>query len=118
MKKIVAILLAIVLVTGAFFLGRGTASEIWTNTFYATILEKNGNHLVVQGLEVNDINTRGQFQFTVDEDVELTWRYTDIALDDLDVGDNISITYTGEVMEISPAILSEVLEIQLLDDEK
>lgn len=117
-KKLCCLVLAAALIVGAFFLGRFTAPERWTNTFYATILEKYDSHLIVEGLEVNDINSRGQFQFNVDESVELQWRYTQITLDDLDVGDTISITYTGSVMEISPAIISEVLEIQLLDDEK
>ena len=43
-------------------------------------------------MEVNDINFRGNFRFSIAEGTKITWRYTDISADDLDVGDNIAIT--------------------------
>ena len=87
-------------------------------TFYATVSDIRDNAVTVTGMEVNDINFRGEFCFSVTEETEITWRYTDISLGDLEAGDNVSITFTGEVMETSPAQLQGVEMIQLLDDEK
>ena len=86
-------------------------------TFYATVSDIRDNAVTVTGMEVNDINFRGEFCFSVTEETEITWRYTDISLGDLDAGDNVSITFTGEVMETSPAQIQGVEMIQLLDDE-
>ena len=102
---------------GGFLAGRKTAVPVTGTTFYGVIDKIDGNYLTVSGLEVNDINSRGQFQFTVEEKTILEWRHVEIALTDLHAGDTISVTYTGDVMEISPAILNDVVKIQLLDDE-
>ena len=40
-----------------------------------------------------------------------------ITVKDLRAGNTVSVTYTGEVLEISPAQVRDVLRIQLLDDE-
>ena len=117
MKKILACILIPALLAGAFFLGRFTAPATHSRTFYARITQKAGNHLIVEGIPENDVNHRGFFQFDVGS-ARLTWRHSDITADDLDVGDLIAVTYSGEVLEISPAIIQNVLEIQLLDDER
>lgn len=87
-------------------------------TFYAEIEEITGNVLLVKGLAVNDINYREEFTFSIIEETELLWRGTKIELSDLDIGDNIAITFEGEVLESYPAQIKEVVKIQLLDDEK
>ena len=69
-------------------------------------------------MEINDINFRGEFCFFIVEETKITWRYTDILIDDLDVGDNISITFTGEILETYPGQIQQVEAVQLLDDEK
>lgn len=117
MKKILACILVLVLMTGAFFLGRLTGPATHSRTFYTRITQKSQTHLTVEGIPENDVNHRGFFQFDA-ESVKLTWRYTDITVDDLDMGDLIAVTYSGEVLEISPAVIKNVLEIQLLDDER
>ena len=117
MKKVLSVLLIMALLAGAFALGRVTAPEKDSRTFYAVIRGKSGDHLIVEGIPENDINHRWSFQFRI-EDAELTWRSTKITGDDLDEGDLIAITYSGPVLEISPAIIQNVLAIQLLDDEK
>ena len=76
-----------------------------------------GNRLLVQGLEINDINGRGTFELAVGDKTELIWRGVPITLKDLRAGNTVSVTYTGEVLEISPAQVSDVLRIQLLDHE-
>ena len=52
------------------------------------------------------------------ENTKITWRYTDILLEDLEVGDHISITFIGDILESSPKQIQQVEVIQLLDDEK
>lgn len=118
MKRVFAVLLVAALAVGAFFLGRITSPKETSQVFYGVITSKTGSHLVVEGIPENDINHRGSFQFTLDDSVTLWWCYTEISLEDLDVGDRICVKYTGPVLEISPAILEHVLEIQLLDDER
>lgn len=65
--KIVCALLILILVAGgSFLLGRMTApSSEPSVTFYATIDKIPRNLLTVSELEINDINTRGHFSFTV-----------------------------------------------------
>ena len=87
-------------------------------TFYAEIKEINNNNVfLVEGLSVNDINYRGDFTFSVVEETKLEWRGTEISISDLKVGDNISITFDGEILDTYPAQIKEVIKIQLLDDE-
>ena len=114
MKKLIFILLAVLILGGCT-----QKQELTTDTFYANILDINGNVLVVEGLEVNDINSRGQFYLTVDQNTQLIWLGTEITMDDLDEGDRISITWSGLVRESSPAqIANPVHRIKLLEDEK
>ena len=86
-------------------------------TFYAEIEEIKDNFILVKGLSVNDINFRGEFTISVVEETELEWRNTKINVTDLNVGDNISITFTGEILDSYPAQIKDVVKIQLLDDE-
>ena len=86
-------------------------------TFYAEIEEIKDNFILVKGLSVNDINFRGEFTISVVEETELEWRNTKINVTDLNVGDNISITFTGEILDSYPVQIKGVVKIQLLDDE-
>ena len=86
-------------------------------TFYAKIEEIKDNFILVKGLSVNDINFRGEFTISVVGETELEWRNTKINVTDLNVGDNISITFTGEILDSYPAQIKDVVKIQLLDDE-
>lgn len=63
---------------GSFLLGRVSAEHStvsWeeTSVFYAQILERQENTLLVEGLSVNDVNHRGQSSFTLGEDTRLLW---------------------------------------------
>lgn len=94
-----------------------------SQTFYATIEKINqydGNTVVlVKGLEVNDINYRGEFNLSIKDTTIITWRGENINISELDIGDNISITFNDETINsISPAPIRSVQRIQLLDDEK
>lgn len=39
-------------------------------------------------------------------------------LSEFNEGDTVSVTFTGEIQEIYPEHIMEVLQLQLLDDEK
>ena len=89
----------------------------FASTFYARIEEITNNNILVQGLTVNDINFRGSYYLHTNENTKIFWRGTELTLNDLDVGDHISITYTYEIiLASSPAPLHQVELIQLLDD--
>ena len=115
MKKLIFMLLAVLLLAGC----AQEEKTPLTDTFYATILTIDDQVLLVEGLEVNDINSRGQFYIQVDESTRLDWLGTEITLSDLAVGDRIAITWSGLVQETYPArIVDPVHRIKLLDDEK
>lgn len=99
-------------------------SRIYGQTFYATIESiKQYNdgifHMNVKGLEVNDINYRGNFTFAVTDTIEMTWRGEKIDISDLQEGDILSITFTDEILnDISPTPLNEVVKVQLLNEKR
>lgn len=125
LKIILLITISCAIFTLAYFIGYKTAYDrientginVYPQTFYAVIKENNDGHMLVEGLDVNDINFRGEFTFTVLPETELTWRYTPVSLSDFDPGDTVSVTFTGEIMESYPAQIADVVKIQLLDDE-
>ena len=86
------------------------------NTFYATLEQRQTDQLSVTGLEVNDINYRGEFTFRVTSDTEISSRSQILSLDDLSLGDRLAITFVGPVLESYPAQLSRVTHIKKLND--
>lgn len=120
-KFVIALLCYTIVIAGVFyFIGRKAAYNHAEDlqTFYATISDIDHNTFTVKGMEINDINFRGRFSFSITTETRITWRYTDVSIDDLDVGDNIAITFTGEMLETDPVQIKQVKGIQLLDDEK
>ncbi len=121
-KWILVCVVAVVVGAGGFLLGRTTAPEntertlSWEqcDTIYATILEKQDNYFHVEGLSVNDVNGQGEYIVPLKDDVKLLWRGTEITAADLQVGDNIAITYSGDVQESYPAQFTQVLQIKKL----
>lgn len=95
--------------------------NIENNVFNARIKEireYNGiTTILIEGLESNDINYRGEFDFSVDKDTELLWKEAKIELSSLKEGQNVSITSTGEILESYPAQLTKVTKIIVLEDE-
>lgn len=122
MKMICAIVILLAVAAGGFFAGRVSVGEqpapLFAQTFYATVEQIGDGWLLVEGLEVNDINHRSQFTFSVREDTKLMWHYTDLLFEELKVGQNVAVTYTGPVLETYPARLTNVLRIELLNDSK
>ncbi|HIW15814.1 MAG TPA: DUF3221 domain-containing protein [Firmicutes bacterium] len=128
-KKAVLVCVGILMmlaIVGSYFLGYKTAydrleagaGEALPQTFYATITEREGDHFAVEGLSVNDINFRGEFTFTITPDTSLIWRGETLPAEELQVGDRVAVTFDGTVQEVYPAVLTGVLQVQLLEDER
>lgn len=96
---------------------------VYGQTFYAKIesIEQYNDgsfHVNVKGLEINDINYRGNFTFKIDDSITITWRGEEVRVSDLKKESNISITFTDEIINaIDPTPLENVVKIQILDDE-
>ena len=62
-------------------------SKVYGQTFYANIesikqYNDGGFHINVRGLEINDINYRGDFTFTINDNIDMTWRGEKIGISD------------------------------------
>lgn len=122
-KRAILIILAAVLLAGAFvggfFVGKNTKKDTDLPNFgvvYAEIISVKGASFHVKGLDVNDINGRGEFTFSAKENTRLVWRGTEIPLSDFKAGDRIAFYYRGAVLESFPAKIPNILMIKLLDD--
>ena len=126
-KTIIAVIVLVAVAVGFYFVGYKTAYDRIEEspgslgipqTFYATITEINGNDFTVEGLDINDINYQGAFTFSVTAETELVWRGTEMQVEEFDIGDIISVSFTGLVQESYPGHILDVVRVQLLDDEK
>jgi len=118
---IVLLLIFVTVISGftGYYIGKNSSvnnSDLLT--FYATVINVDTNYFHVDGLDINDINTRNEFVFTINNETQLSWRGTVMDLTEFKHGQTIAITYTGEVLETYPGKIVEVVRIQLLDDEK
>jgi len=128
-KMLIGILIFIIICVSfafGFFVGNSTINRRdlvvnefnnYGQTFYATIESLDNSSILVKGLDINDINFRGEFKVPIDIDTKLLWRNTEINYDDLKVGQNVSITSIGGVLETYPAKLEKVTSVIVLDDE-
>ncbi len=82
--------------------------------FQAAITSIGDGYVIVEGLDSNDINHRGAFSFGT-KDIVIRRGDTILTLDDLEVGDTVSVTYTGEVLECYPASITAV-EVAVLEE--
>lgn len=124
---ILTIVLLMVSVVISYFVGYKTAYdrlESGTNqidiydqqTFYAEIVEINSNNLRVQGIAGNNIKYRTEFLLPVYGETRLEWHGSVIEFSSLKEGDLIAITFIGEIQETTPATITDVVRIQLLED--
>lgn len=88
-----------------------------THTFQAVICDIHTSSFLVEGIKTNDINYRGKFDLFISDETQLKWHSTDISFSDFDAGDYVNVTFTGSVAESYPAQISDVIRIELLDDE-
>lgn len=105
------------------------AEGMYPDTFYATIEEISDSVLYgtktvkVKGLEINDINHRDEFYFDVPltnipDNFKIKFHGTDIAFNQLKVGQNVAIYNYGDTSEENNLIyLSDVRMIVVLDNE-
>lgn len=130
----VAIILTVVLLFVAgmisYFIGYKAAyddfeygseqSRLVHETFYAEVKEVDGQHVLVQGLEINDRDYRGEYILEIYAETELTWHDTEISISDLEVGHIVSVEiYSVDgVIDTSTDILVDIAKIQILSDEK
>ena len=103
------------------------SEEMYPDTFYATIEEISDGELYgdktikVKGLDINDVNHRGEFYFTVildhiPDNFKIEFNGTKIAFEELKVGQKVAVYNYGDVLESEPAYLSQVRKIVVLDD--
>ena len=132
MKKAVRFLIAGAIIAavavGFYLIGYKTAYDrieegssgqaVLPQTFYAEITDISGELFTVDELEINDINFRGAFTFSIATETELVWRGNKMRLDEFNIGDTIAISFTGAVQETYPGHIQDVVRVQLLDDKK
>lgn len=94
-------------------------SQTTFETFYAEIIEIEDNQIVVDGIDINDINYRGQFTLEVYGETELVWHNSPIAISDLKEGHIISITLAAPsgTVDISAEVITDIARIQVLSDQ-
>ena len=87
---------------------------IYLTTFYATVVETE-NQLLVQGIENNSVGYRedSQFIITYSDKTEVTLNGKTASVDDIAVGDRISISFFGGKQETDPAFIQGVLFINI-----
>ena len=84
--------------------------------FYATVEDVSDSIVSVKGLDINDINSRGDFEFEIRDKVEIIWRGEKKMVSDLKKGQIILILYSGEILESDPACIDNVLKVEILND--
>ena len=90
--------------------------ETATITFYAEIIQVNGNFFHIKGVDENDINYRSEFTFNITDETRLFKTGIVPPLTAFTKGDIISVTFNGEIQESFPAQIKDVELIKLLHD--
>lgn len=100
---------------------------MYPDTFYATIEEISDpgvygiKTIKIKGLNINDINHRGEYYFDVPLDnipdnFKINWNGADIDFEQLKVGQTIAVYNYGKELESEPSCLSEVRKLVVLDE--
>lgn len=100
---------------------------IYPDTFYATIEEISDSEVYgiktikIKGLNINDINHRGEFYFyvpldNIPDNFKIKWSSMDIEFEQLEVGQTIAVYAYGDILESEPELLSNVKMLVILDD--
>lgn len=83
-------------------------------TFYALVLNVDGNNIFAEGLEINGLNNSGLFHFTIEEDTKVTYNGVEKTVSDITAGDIIAVTSVGTVLEMYPAKYLGITQVSLL----
>lgn len=86
--------------------------------FYATVERIDDLLITVEGESYNGINYRGKFNFKLTGKEVIEWQNTTIQSSDIKVGNRIAIYFTGTILETSPVKITEVIKLELLDEER
>ena len=105
---------------GGFFLGKATVPRplSWTETevFVATVVDYQGDSLLVQGSPINDEAHQGQFSFST-KGVPLWWHGVSLSFADLKPGHTLKIIYDKTAQEPGSTVLAQVLYVGGMDHE-
>lgn len=105
---------------GGFFLGKATVPRplSWTETevFVATVVDYQGDSLLVQGSPINDEAHQGQFSFST-KGVPLWWHGISLSFADLKPGHTLKIIYDKTAQEPGSTVLAHVLYVGGMDHE-
>lgn len=105
---------------GGFFLGKATVPRplSWTETevFVATVVDYQGDSLLVQGSPINDEAHQGQFSFST-KGVPLWWHGISLSFADLKPGHTLKIIYDKTAQEPGSTVLAHVLYVEGMDHE-
>jgi len=130
--KVIIVLTIIFLLVAtmiSYFIGYKTAyddfeygleqSNLVHETFYAEVKSVDGSHILVQGLEINDRNYRGEYTLQIYGETEMIWHNTKISISDLEVGHVVSVEiYSVDgVIDTSADVLMDIAKIKILSDE-
>ncbi|MCD7822753.1 MAG: fibronectin type III domain-containing protein [Oscillospiraceae bacterium] len=128
MKKLLAILLSGLMLMSvmsvvAWAVDLPDISEIESDegtTFYALVIDASigttgSCDLQLCALNVNDINHRGLCTASAKADIELLSLNGLITIDDIAMGDIIALTYTGDVLEVYPSIITDTTRVYVVD---
>ena len=91
---------------------------LYQPTFYAEVEEREEDYFLVKGLDINDVNHRGLYNFTVTKETILMWNFTKLTLNEIPKSALIAISYQGPVSESFPANIKNVTKVVLLDEKK
>ena len=95
-------------------------SNLVHDVFYAEVVKVDGQHIAVDGLDINDVDYRGEYTLEVYPETELVWHDTTISLSDLKEGHIVSVvlySVDGKIDTTANPII-DIAKIQLLSDEK
>ncbi|MDZ5253653.1 hypothetical protein [Clostridium sp. LIBA-8841] len=85
-------------------------------SFYCKIAAIKESSLIVKGIPENDINHRGSFHFKVDSNTKiLNSNNEKLNFEDLQLWQEVEVTYDGQVLETEPAQLEKVYKIKIIE---
>lgn len=128
LAMVLMVIFLLVAVMISYFVGYKTAyddfeygleqSNLVHKTFYAEVKAVDGQRVLVQGLEINDRDYRGEYTLEIYNETELTWHGTEISIADLEVGHIVSVEiYSVDgVIDTSSDIFVDIAKIQILSD--
>lgn len=90
---------------------------VYLTRFYATVLETE-NRLLVQGRESNSVQYRENYRMNIhcSDETEVTLDGKPASIEDIAVGDLISVSFCGDITETDPMGIEGVLFIDIFRD--